>query len=127
MSETKIFKKIGRRYVEVGAYDNEAIYYPHGSHLVISKPGSTLTRYNVDPAHAAVESALQRVRDAMTKAMTKATELTPAKRPYSKKELDGIAAYTAIAGNPIGMRFEGASMSDVIDAGIKVLALEALA
>lgn len=122
---TTIYKKVGRRYVEVGCYDNEATHYPHGAHLVISRPGSTLTRYNVEPAHAAVESALERVREALTKAMHKATELAPSKRPYSKKELAGIAAYTEIAGNPISLRFEGASMSDVIDAAIKILATEA--
>jgi len=124
---TVIYKKVGRRYIEVGQFDNEAMYYPTGAHLIVSRPGSTLTKYNIDPAHAAVEAALVRVRDAMAKAMHKATELTPSKRPYSKKELAGIAAYTAIAGNPVGLRFEGASMADVIDAAIKVLAQEVLA
>ena len=123
---TPIFKKVGRRYVEIGVYDNEAMYYPHGTHIVISGSGSTLTKYSIEPAHAAVESALQRVRDVMAKAMHKATEMTPTKRPYSKKEMAGIKAYTEIAGNPIALRFEGASMSDVIEAGIKLLKAEAL-
>ena len=123
---TPIFKKVGRRYVEIGVYDNEAMYYPHGAHLVISGNGSTLTKYNVDPAHAAVDVALQSVRDAMVKAMHKATEMTPAKRAYTKQEMAGIKAYTDIAGNPIGLRFEGASMHDVVEAGIKLLKAEVL-
>lgn len=73
-----------------------------------------------------LESEVERVRDAMAKAMAKATELTPEKRAYSKKELSAIAAYTAIAGNPIGLRFEGVSMHDVIEAGVRILAAEVL-
>ena len=123
MSEA-IYKRVGRRYKEVGQFDNEALYYPHGAHLVVCRPGSQLTKYNINPDHAAVDAAMVRVKDAMTKAMHKATELQPAKRPYSKKELAGIAAYQAIAGNPISLRFEGASMSDVVDAAIAILKAE---
>lgn len=121
MSDTKIYKKVGRRYKEIGACENESIYYPHGSHLVICRPGSTLTNYNVAPEYAAVEAALERVRDAMTDAMHKATEMAPEKRRYTQRELKGIAALNEIAGPMHCIRFEGTSMRDVIEAGIKIL------
>ena len=121
-----IYKKVGRRYVEVGEFDDEFSHYPHGSHLVICKPGSTLTRYNIDPAHAAVDAALERVRDALAEAMREATYLTPEKRPYTKKELAGMAAYTAIVGKTQGMRFTGVCMHGVIDEAIKIIAAQAV-
>lgn len=124
MSEEKIYKKVGRRYHEIGVCDLEACYYPHGAHLVISRKGSTLTKLNVTPAHAAIEVALQSVRDVMAKAMADATKIAPEKRPYTKRERDGIAAMRAIVGDMTQIRFEGLSMQDVVEAGIKILAAE---
>lgn len=122
---TPIYKKVGRRYVEIGQCDNEAFYYPHGSHLVVARKGSTLTRYNIDPDHAAIEAALQHVREAMMEAMAEATKFKLEKRAYTKKELSGIAAFHAIVGDMVPLQFEGVSMSDVVEAGIKILKNEA--
>ena len=127
MTAQKIYKKVGRRYVEIGNFDDEYLHFPHGAHLVVSRKGGTLTRYNVEPAHAAVDAALQYVHDAMLAAMHEATFLQPDKRGCTKKERDGLAAYLAIAGKPQGLRFEGASLHCVIDAAIKVLRAEVLA
>lgn len=118
---TKIYKKVGKRYKEIGAYDNELIYYPHGTHLVICQPGSTLTRYYVKPDNAAIEAAIEAARGAMAAAMSEATKLQPVKRAYTPKELEGIAAMKAVAGDIKQLRYEGVSMSDVIDAGIAVM------
>ena len=121
MTETKIYKKQGRRYIEIGTYENEYFYYPHGAHLVVAESGSTLTRYNINPDDAAVLAALETYREAVQKAMNKATELKVRKREYTEAEKRGIAAYIKEAGMPIGLAFEGVSMSDVVQAGIDVL------
>lgn len=123
---TTIYKKVGKRYKEIGQCDNEAFYYPHGSHLVVAKKGSTLTRYNIEPDHAAIEAALQHARDAIMAAMTEATKMQPEKRAYTKKEREGLAAFKAIAGDMVGLRFEGVSMADVVEAGIKILQAEVM-
>lgn len=119
-----IYRKKGRRYVEVGWHDPEATYYPHGAHLVISKPGGSLTMYRIDPDHAALLAAAQTMREAMLTAIHKADAMRLKRmdgRPLTKKELAGWEAYKAIAGEPQSLVLEGASLSDVIDAGIAAL------
>ena len=120
-----IYIKRGRRYVEVGWHDPQAHYYPHGAHLVISKPGGGLTMYGINPDHAALLAAAQTMREAMLTTIHKADamRLKPIgnRRPLTKKELAGWEAYKAIAGEPRSLMLEGVSLSDVIDAGIKAL------
>ena len=67
-----LYIKRGRRYAEVGWHDPQAHYYPHGAHLVISKPGGSLTMYGIEPDHAALLAAAQTMRAAMLDAMHKA-------------------------------------------------------
>ena len=119
MTETKIYKKVGRRYVEIGESDRDGSYYPHGAHLVVAQPRSRLIKFDVKPEYAAVEAALQAARDGMETAMQKATAMAPEKRKYTKKELAGIAAMRAIAGETFSLRYEGVSMSAIVEAGIK--------
>jgi hypothetical protein len=121
---TPIYKKVGRRYKEIGVYENEQYHYQHGSHLVVSREGSVITRFNIDPANAQVEAALEYVRDAMVEAMRKACELTPDKRMNTPKEMKAIKAFYSIAGPQSLLKFEGVSMNDIVDAGIKILKRE---
>ena len=119
---TPIFKKVGRRYVEIGAFDNEAMHYPHGVHLVWSRPGGVLTHYKIEPADAALLAAAERMREAMMEAMHKADRWVPEQK-LSGKDLEAWNAYKAIAGERSSLRLKGASMHDVVDAGIQALLL----
>ena len=121
---TAIYKKKGRRYVEIGVYDEESLYYPHGATLVWARPGSRLTRYGIEPANAALLAAAEKVRDAMEDAMRKASVMKPTgidRTPLTAKQKKAWAAYTAIAGDRSSLWLEGASLHDVVDAGIKTL------
>lgn len=120
MSTTPIYKKVGRRYVEIGAYDCEERHYPHGAHLVWSRNGGVLTRYNIDPADAAILSAAQRMSEAMMEAMRKADRWQPEAK-LTGKDLKAWEAYKAIAGEQSSLRLKGVSMHDVVQAGIDVL------
>ena len=119
MAETKIYKKVGRRYVEIGESDRDGSYYPHGAHLVVAQLRSKLIKYDVKPEYAAVEAALQVARDGMFNAIVEATKMRPATRLYSQKELAGIAAMRAIVGDMPCIVYESLSIYDVIEAGIK--------
>ena len=119
MTETKIYKKVGRRYVEIGESDRDGSYYPHGAHLVVAQRRSRLIKYDVKPECAAVEAALQAARDGMFTAMIEATKMRPTLRPYTRKELAGIAAMRAIAGDTQCIIYESLSMPDIVEAGIK--------
>jgi len=118
---TGIYKKKGRRYIEIGVYENEYFHYPIGSHLVVSEQGSTLTKFNIQPDYAPVLAALETYREAIQTAMHKATELKVTKREYTKQEQKGIDAYIKEAGLPITLAFEGVSMNDIVQAGIDVI------
>ena len=117
---TPIFKKVGRRYVEIGVYDNEAIYYPHGAHLVWSRPGGVLTNFRIEPADAALLAAAERMRDTMTAAMHAADRVVPDQK-MTKQHQRAWEAYKAIMGDGSSLRLKGVSMHDVVDAGIKAL------
>ena len=117
---TPIFKKVGRRYVEIGVYDNEAMHYPHGAHLIWSRPGSVLTCYEIEPADAALLAAANRMRDAMMDAMRKADVMRPEGK-LTARQKKAWKAYTAIAGEQSSLRLTGNSMYGVVDAGIKAL------
>lgn len=120
MTTTPIFKKVGRRYVEIGTYDNESAYYPHGAHLVWSRPDAVLTKYRIEPADAALLAAAERMRDAMMEAMRKADRWEPAEKLTGKRK-KAWEAYKAIAGEESSLRLQGASMHDVVEAGLRVL------
>ena len=119
---TPIYKKVGRRYVEIGTFDNEYLHYPHGAHLVWSRPGGALTHYQIEPADAALLAAAERMREAMMGAMHKADRWVPEQK-LSGKDLEAWNAYKAIAGERSSLRLNGASMHDVVDAGIQALLL----
>lgn len=80
----KIFyEKVGRRYVPVAEYNSEWLdSYPKGNHLVMSYPGGTSRRFNVDPAYAPMIAAGRVAEDAISTVIMKATAL----RRDSKKE-----------------------------------------
>ena len=67
-----IYRKRGRRYVEIGVYEDAYSHYPHGAHLVWSRPGGVLKHYSIEPADAAMLATADRMRDAMLEAMRKA-------------------------------------------------------
>ena len=121
----KIYKKQGRKYVEIGTYESEYIYYPHGAHLVWSRPGVTTTRYKIEPADAAVMAALERLRDVLTKELTDAMKMQPESREYTKLEKKAIKAIRDVLGDGLNsIRFEGLSVFDIVNKAIQRLKQE---
>lgn len=117
---TKIYKKVGRRYVEIGIFENEYLHYPHGAHLLWSRKGGVLTRYKIEPADAALLASAERMREAMIEAMQKADRFEPHEK-LTGKRLKAWNAYKAIAGDESSLRLKGSSMHDVVQAGIDAL------
>jgi hypothetical protein len=73
---TLIYKKVGRRYVEIGEMDSERYdYYPVGVTLTVKKKGSTLRRYNVDPAFAPMIAAGYYAEDTISKHIMETSKL----------------------------------------------------
>ena len=78
------YEKIGRRYVPVSEYDNDFLdSFTKGNHLVMSYPGGTSRRYNVDPNYAAMIAAGRVAEDAISKRLSEATEI---RRNYKNRQ-----------------------------------------
>jgi len=122
-----LFEKKGRRYYPVrdtAAYDGCGL----GSWVVTvqKSDGCTLTSMQrlVKPAHAEVLAAIAHVREAMLSAMTTANHIErPVNRPMSAKQKRAWAAYQAVMAEDkdVPMAFEGVSMHDIVDAGVRAL------
>jgi hypothetical protein len=119
------YEKIGRKYVPVAEYDNDFLdSFTKGTHLVMSYPGGTSRRYNIDPNYAAMIAAGRVAEDAICKAISKASELRPKQTPIT---LGQKRAWEKLA-----KEFEdelctlnGLSVHDCAEAGVKAMMLEA--
>jgi len=78
------YEKRGRRYVPVAEYDNDFLdSFPKGNHLVMSYPGGTSRRFNIDPNYAAMIAAGRVAEDAICDALRKASEMKPQRTPIT--------------------------------------------
>lgn len=86
MSET-FYKKVGRRYVPVSeqdpSFDNA---FCEGSHLVISRPGHYIRKYNIDPEFAPLIAAATFAREEISKSLRKSLEMRPSKVPITEEQ-----------------------------------------
>ena len=76
MTKKIFYEKVGRKYVPVSEYDSDLTYaLPKGTHLIMSYPGGTSTRYNIDPNYAAMIAAGRICEDVISKKIMQATEI----------------------------------------------------
>jgi ABC-type branched-subunit amino acid transport system substrate-binding protein len=122
----KIFyEKVGRKYVPVAEYDSDYLdAFPKGTTLVICHPGGQSRRYNIDPAYAPMIAAARVAEDAMTQAMSKASELKPQKTPVTPAQQKAWKALARAFGDEL-CTLNGASAYDITQAGLKALEKEA--
>ena len=78
------YEKRGRRYVPVAEYDNDFMdSFTKGNHLVMSYPGGTSRRFNIDPNYAAMIAAGRVAEEAICESMRKASEMKPQRTPIT--------------------------------------------
>jgi hypothetical protein len=114
-----LYKKQGRRYVQIGAYD-PLVYdaMPRGAHLVVVDKGWTSTRRSIDPDRAGLLAALKLHEDVVTKAARKATEIALSKRPdkLTPKERRAFAAFREVMGDDSMLVLSLPAATDVVRA-----------
>jgi hypothetical protein len=122
----KIFyEKKGRRYVPVAEYDNDFLdSFPKGNHLVMSYPGGTSRRFNIDPNYAAMIAAGRVAVDAICKAISKASELRPKSTPITEGQRKAWAKLAKEFGDEL-CTLHGLSVHDCAEAGVKAMMEEA--
>jgi len=122
----KIFyEKVGRRYVPVAEYDNELLdSFPKGNHLVMSYPGGTSRRFNIDPNYAAMIAAGRVAEDAICRAISKASELRPKSTPITLGQKKAWEKLAKEFGDDL-CTLHGLSVHDCAEAGVKAMMEEA--
>jgi hypothetical protein len=122
----KIFyEKVGRRYVPIAEYDNEFLdSFPKGNHLVMSYPGGSSRRFNIDPAHAPMIAAARVAEDAICRAIAKAAELRPPSTPITAKQKKAWNALAEAFGDEL-CTLQGLSIHDCAEAGVNAMIAEA--
>jgi len=125
MTNTVFYKKQGRKYVPVAEYDHEMMdSFPKGTHLVMSYPGGSSRRFNIDPAYAAMIAAGRVAEDAICTAMIKADEIKSPRRPMTQQEEDAWNNLITVWGDE-ARYLRRSSIREVAEAGIKAMQEEA--
>lgn len=121
MSQT-LYIKQGRKYVPVREHAPEVHdSLPHGQYVVTVSEGSTRLRRVDTPASAEVLVAVEQMREAMETAMREAnTSRFELNKPLTPEQQAAADKLRKSLGSLL-VTYRGVSMSDVIDAGVKVL------
>ena len=119
------YEKIGRKYVPVSEYDNDFLdSFTRGTHLVMSYPGGSSRRYNIDPNYAAMIAAGRVAEDAICKAISKASELRPKSTPITVGQKRAWEKLAKEFGDEL-CTLNGLSVHDCAEAGVKAMMEEA--
>jgi len=119
------YEKIGRRYVPVSEYDNNFLdSFTKGNHLVMSYPGGTSRRFNIDPNYAAMIAAGRVAEDAVCKAVNKASEMRPARTPITPAQQRAWRKLAKEFGDEL-CTLHGSSTRDIAEAAVTSMQIEA--
>ena len=131
MTKKIYYEKKGRRYVPVAEYDSDFLdSFPKGNHLIMSRPGSTSRRFNIDPNYAAMIAAGYVAEDVIAQALVRAGEIrmqradrTRELTPKQKAAWDNLVKEFGDSARQL----EWPSAREVAEEGVKALQEEALA
>jgi hypothetical protein len=119
------YEKRGRRYVPVAEDDNDfRDSFTKGKHLVMSYPGGTSRRFNIDPAYAPMIAAGRVAEDSICDALRKASEMKPQRTPITLGQQKAWKKLAKEFGDEL-CPLVHASARDVAEAGIKAQMAEA--
>jgi hypothetical protein len=125
MTNTLLYKKVGRKYEPVAEYDSVYLdSFPKGNHLVMCYPGGQSRRFNIEPAHAPMIAAGRVAEDAICRAISKAAELRPPKTPITENQKQAWEALAVAFGDDL-CTLQGLSVHDCAEAGVKAMEAEA--
>ena len=119
------YEKVGRKYVPVAEYDSDFLdSFTKGNHLVMSYPGGTSRRFNIDPNYAAMIAAGRVAEDEICRAISKASEMRPQQTPITLGQQRAWKKLAKEFGDDLAT-LNGLSVRDCAEAGIKAMQLEA--
>jgi hypothetical protein len=117
--------KEGRRYVPVSEYDSDLLDSFHkGAHIVMSYPGGSSRRYNIDPAFGPMIAAGRYAEDAISKELMRASDMRPKETPLTQEQKDAWEHLIKVFG-PSARMLEWPSAREVCEAGVNAMQTEA--
>ena len=117
--------KEGRRYVPVSEYDSDLLDSFHkGAHIVMSYPGGSSRRYNIDPAFGPMIAAGRYAEDAISKELMRASDMRPKETPLTQEQKDAWEHLIKVFG-PSARMLEWPSAREVCEAGVTAMQTEA--
>lgn len=109
---TTYYIKKGRRYVPILEKDpwrNGEDAWPEGCHLVVCKPGTKTTRFNVEPNDAAFVAAVNYYAEDLAAMIVEASKATMNPTPVTKEQIEAWENLKkTYDGVPCCLRFESA-------------------
>ena len=124
MTDTYYVKE-GRKYRPVSYYDAKVMDgFPVGTHIVMVYPGGSSRRYNVDPNYAAMIAAGRVAEDAVSKALVKASEMRPHRKPLTLEQQEAWAQLNKAFGDE-RYTIEIPSAREIAEEGVKAMIEEA--
>jgi len=125
MNKTVFYRKQGRRYIPVSEYDSDLMdSFSQGNHLVMSVPGGSSRRFNIDPNFAAMIAAGHFAEDAICAAMVKADQVRPPRPAMTVAEIDAWNNLIEVWGDE-ARSLTRPAIRDVAEAGVKAMMEEA--
>ena len=119
------YEKRGRRYVPVAEYDNDFMdSFTKGNHLVMSYPGGTSRRFNIDPNYAAMIAAGRVAEEAICEVIRKASELRPQQTPITLGQKKAWEKLAKEFGSELAT-LSGLCIRDCAEAGVNAMQAEA--
>lgn len=117
--------KEGRRYVPVSEYDSDLLDSFHkGAHIVMSYPGGSSRRYNIDPAFGPMIAAGRYAEDAISKELMRASDMRPKESPLTQEQRDAWEHLIKVFG-PSARTLEWPSAREATEAGVQAMQAEA--
>lgn len=119
------YEKRGRKYVPVSEYDSEYLdSFPKGTHIVMCYPGGQSRRYSIDPAYAPMIAAGRVAEDTICRAISKASEMRPARNPITPGQKKAWEKLAKEFGDELAT-LHGLCVHDCAEAGVKAMQEEA--
>jgi hypothetical protein len=119
------YEKKGRRYVPVSEYDSDLLdSFNKGAHIVMSYPGGSSRRYNIDPAFGPMIAAGRYAEDAISKELMRASDMRPRETPMTHEQRDAWEHLIKLFG-PSARTLEWPSAREACEAGVNAMQAEA--
>lgn len=114
-----IYKKVGKRYKQIGIYDDESFYLPKGAYLTVVDDGFRSTRTIIDTDDAGVIASLKGFEDELTAALVNTSQLRYLK-PLTEEQKKLYDAFVNSLGDDGFYLSEYPSVRECVDSAISL-------